>query len=444
MNARLNPGAKQLIDTVLKLADAFGLTASVYTTAAASRTVCWRQGSFVSRRSSVHTSLTVSVVTSAGAIGRVTTDDWSIAAAVRAFHLARKEAVHNPLFLAQLSRLNAREARALPPAPALDRPDKLPAPFFREVERYHRQLQRLVAPQQVGTTCTVRCEQIAAGRSDGSLHQATIWRAECLDEWHDPHSFSTRRLFACFSAPAAALLSVEQLTAPSLRKLRFLKRHKSVAAADWRQSLSEPQLLLDSEVTAALLFAAFLSGTIDEPPPTAAVISLEPSEGIPGYHPLHPYGYLLAPAIICSARRSDPSYVQALRNQSNRISSHLSLRLPRLANEARDDANPAEVCRRLAVRGLAGELSVLAGINRFHYDADSGLFALLPQFVFRWRQGRLTQQAPCWLYSSFASWLSGCLGGAGPAVLEWPQPGLPWTVSVPQYTLTQVKEDAHA
>lgn len=440
MNARLSTTAKELIDVVLQLADAFGVAASVFTTVNRSCTVGWRRSSFVHRHSGAKASLTVTVVTPADAIGQSCTDEWSLAAAVRTFHLAKNSAVPDPFRLAQLARLSMLEKRSAPLAPAPDKPDKLPASFFREVERYHRYFQNELSPLSVETTCTVGWTQMVAGRSDGSFHQATIWRAECRDEWCNPALQQTapRRLFTCVSAPSASLLSAAQLTSAAWSKLRTRKWQLSAPSTAAHKENNAAQLLLDGEVTAAILFAAFLSGALDHPPPTTAVITVEPNEGIPGYHPLHPYGYLLAPEVICSARRSDPPYLQALRSHSEQISAHLSLRLPHL-DETRQDDKLADLCRRLTSRRLASELDVLQGIDRFHYDAASGLFALLPRWVARWQEDQLQILPPCWLFASFASWLSGCLGGVGPNMLEWPQHGSPWTVSVPQYTLTHIK-----
>ncbi|UFJ41877.1 hypothetical protein LOK74_05070 [Brevibacillus humidisoli] len=438
MSLIVDPTAKQLIDAVLQLADTFGVFASVYTTVRDSRIVCWKKSGFDYRKSALERYISVIVLTPSGEVGRMCTDDWSLTAVERAFHLAKDTAVQNPALLEQLERLGKLEERSLPLLADEEKQDKLPPNFFREVEQHHRQCQNLLAPQPVTTICTVNCDQFAAGRSDGTYHQVSVWRADFLNEWQDQKSQTLQKLRSSTSAPSARLLNAEQLAAPSVSKLRRLVSRAAIPEADPVRVTTEPStMILDAEATTAILFAAFLTGTLNDPPPTAASVTIEPNEGIPGYYPLHPYGYLLTPEVICSPKKHDRPYVQALHQNIQLFASHLTFRLPSLGSDE-NEHDPAEICAQLSARGLINELQVLRGVARFHWDPDSDLFVLLPASSYRWQQGRLIPRPPSWLYCSFSGWLSGCLGGVGPVMLEWPDYRLHWTVSAQQYTLLQI------
>ncbi|MBO8162215.1 MAG: hypothetical protein H0Z34_00680 [Brevibacillus sp.] len=433
MSLTLSPTVMQLVDAVLELADVYGVFASVYATAGQGRTVCWRNGSFTRRWSSSERLFSVTVITQQGELAQMSTTDWSLAAAERAFHLARERARSDHSRFAQIRRLADLEARCAPFPPAGERQEEWPSSFYRAIEQHHRQCRERFGAIPWLTTSTVRYEFLTAARSDGALYQTAVWRAGCLHEWGRNIG---HRLFVETTAETASQLSPESLVYYVDTKLCETDQKPMFAGHLPQSGVIGDSLLLDADITAAIMFAAFLAGTFDHRPPSSASLIVEPSPGLPGYHPLHPYGYPLAPATICSPEKVDQAYLHALRTCADQISSHLTVKLPTL--DGQRDQSLHETCQTLADRGLIAELSIFKGIERFHHDPRSGLFILLPKQHCRWSSRRLSIQPPCWLHGSLAHYVAACLGGTGSTVLTWPQAGTGWTMSVPQYALLEM------
>jgi hypothetical protein len=435
MSGILAPTAEALAASIVELADSFGVFASLFAVEREEQLLTWRGGAFADRETSRQRLFGITVVIGDRA-GQAWTEDLSKAAAENAFHRARHSAKKNPLLLDALKQLAAREERCPPLLPELEEPDWVDPGFYRPAETHHRHLARELASVSLHTALRVTRERFHAARSDGAVHQATVWRTACS------HRFAagakSYEIKAGMSAPACGHLSLEPLLASLSRQTEQLQpRWGNFAAPQEPLSFLWPnvQYLIDTELLARLVHA-----WVQAVPATAgcssALLLAEAVEGSLGYYPIHPFGYLLGPMAIFSPEGLNQACLEACRTALP-FAGHLSLQLPALLPF--DAADPTKAFQLLQQRGLLDEelLYVLEGVERFHYDQATAAVFFQPRRV-HMRAGNSLKQLPdCLFQGSLHSLFASFVGGMGPVRIASAFSDTDWTVSAPCYSLLQ-------
>ncbi len=441
MDTIISPTPQQVSNAVLSLAEAFGLTASVFTLVRKSERFDWQNGRMDTIESAFDCQCHVILWSPDGRVGQAVTSDWSIPSAERALHLARQAMRPDPSRIAQLDRLAALEKRCPPVLPAGEATDGPKEALAASFSARHQAICSRLSVGFVKTAVTLSRELYLAARSDGAVHQTSLWRVRLTDAIRQSADTAWRQVHSGLTVPEPDLPCPDQLAlalpAPDGRWAHPADKPGGAAGSGTRH---HQNLLVDSAVLARLLFAWFRhSGKL--PPSSAATLRFEPVEGSPGYTPIHPWGYLAAPATLCSANGSDPVYLHALRHAPAPFAGHLSLELAPLADPA-GIKHVTEAYAALAARKLVSDdtTRVLEGVDKLYVDPSGKRFALLPTQAFAGKGGQLVPAPAGWLHGSLDQLLLALVGGAGPGRIEWGDPQTDWTAALPAYALLRPRE----
>jgi hypothetical protein len=422
-----------IADSLLELADSFGVFATLYASEQQIGRWIWENGSFRHRHSEHRRLLCITVRTADERFGQAWSNDWSHSAVLRAFHMARRWACIDPDALASCRHMAQWETR-LPEhrSQELDWQTAYGGQAAYQAERQHHEICSRPSVPTAETVFTLQQERLYAARSDGTSHAAGLFRE--LTEHHMYDKSGAARLVRCGSAgtmlPDAAQ-PTDDLTA---EELQLPKPHSfDCTAMRSEQTLRDRLLVLDISLLARLVYAWVHSeqrGSLR----SAATIQAEAVEGSPGYSPIHPWGYLFAAMPLLSPAGCDTANLAALRVRS--FQTHLSVQLP-LWQDAPTSAE--QLLNAAARNGLLNdeEVWLLEGAHSFSFDPITGTCCFLPGRFVRYTDGKWTPcpSLPVEVRPSLV--LQSLLGGAGDSATAWGSPDSLWTVSAPRYVFVQ-------
>lgn len=434
----MDPSADVLAQTVMKLADAFGVYSTIYLRNSNMKSFTWCNGAFIRRNTSQERQIFITVRTADGLVGFATTEEWNESSVVRSFHFARQLMNYNLPFLLQCSRLAELEQKSPPLLPAVDILKQPESVFLQQVEHHHVRTRKILSAPRVSSQLRLGLEHLYTARSDGQSYDTVVHRVQYQLSLQSNHAEEPEKQVNAGISSTEGTLFAEHLIRQIDNQLSALTT--SIATSDHyacqvEQLLLDQPLLLDADITARLIHAWLLSATtLCQLPKTSACLSVAPIEGAAGYYPLHPYGYLLAPAPLLSPDDFDKPYVDALCQAPQPFSAHLILQLPKIGIHTESRLTMKQVVRQLTEDGIVKhELYVLSGVKQFHFFEQTRFCALLPKEVWHFTGGQAIKCNPTWIYAPLHRLYASLVGEIGPSseVLLPDQ----WSLSTSQYCL---------
>ncbi len=419
----------KMTNSLMELADTFGVFAALFTRERQIRHTEWQDGAFRQRENGICRSLCLTLLTGDGTFGQAWTEDWSLSAVQRCFHLARKNARHHPLTLATLQELALQETRLPPMSNGDFHPDSA-ARLPLEVERLHRQAARHVAPNTFTTTLDAIDEQMHIIRSDGTAHSARVTRLITEHvSFVQQATLSPYRKRTGISLSPFTEWDMQQHVLVLNEQTEHFVHNQSAHQHDERVNLSNHDFFgdtpfwIDMELAAVLLYS-WMKSSCDTgaSPATIQAVALE---GSPGYFPLHPWGYLFPPLTLLSPDGAEPAHLEAVRGIGD-FSNHLSVLLPNLLEPILHADQLFEE---------HPEAVLLEGVEWFAYDEHTGRCCFLPRRI----RARSAYLEPGPIELPLNRLLESLCAGAGDTVTAWCSPDALWTASGPRYLLVQPK-----
>lgn len=181
MKPLLTSTLSSIADSVMELADSFGVFVFFYAERVSETNYFWQTGSFVRRDTHSTNRILLHLLLPDGRIGQAATSDCSLGAVETAFHQARNSASFKKGYLDLLHHLSVNEKRAAPPLTALQNNIAIqPRVLARSIEEHHMELVALTQPDLLDTTFQIRSEAHFFLRSDGSHDQMELTKAVCV------------------------------------------------------------------------------------------------------------------------------------------------------------------------------------------------------------------------------------------------------------------------
>jgi hypothetical protein len=431
-----------IAESVLELADSFGVYATFFAKAVEDRQYAWHSGRFVQRHNRETKKMLLHLLLPDGRVGRACTEEWTIQAAERAFHDARQHADEMPGFRDILHQLELAEQRA----PVL--PWEVETPVWEEmkaammIEKHHHDLCASLPADVLDTIFRVSLERSYSLRSDGISHLAAVWRGACTHRLFDPERLQTETIHHGISMTEHSPFPIDVLILTLTESIKQRRKHSGFdqrSHLSRKRSVQDLPLLVDTGILARMVHAWLQTTTHQQYAASAVTLMLEPLEGAYGYTPLHPYGYLLSPTVLLSKDGMNRAMLQALRMPPMQTG-HLTCLPAEL--DSRPITTPIQACRTLEQYGLLEEevLYVCEGVERFHFNPATAAFSLLPKHVTRCGIDRiLEKENPCWLVGSLDELFSSIIAGMGSMQIACADMDHMWSLAGPAYTFLRYR-----
>lgn len=418
-------------ESVMELADSFGLFAVFYAHHSEAISYHWHCGSFIRRQTENRQKVFLHLIFPDGRIGKAESPDWSIPAVEKAFHHARNEAKSKPGFLDFLQQLTIEEKRA--PFPATE--ENEPAPSHTEfaccIDRHHQELLPIISPDLLDTTLCIFEETSYSLRSDGIHYQTKGWRAACshtlfsierLQPFHFHHGItvSANTPFAKLAEPLKSEL-IQWKTAYTA---------SGKPAPEIKTVTARIPFIFDATIIAHLIRAWLQTGCGDTGRSAVASLWFAPAESMMDRLPLHPCGYQLSAAPLLSATGCNRELLQAFR-EPYPLTGHFLCQTPVHLQQA---VNPREIFTSLSTAWYGEEkLHVCEGVAQFHAAKDTDRFFLLPARIYRADGTGSAAVQPVWIEGDLSLLFSSIFAGFGPLKSVWPTSSQNCSFSLPAY-----------
>ena len=362
----------------MDLADTFGVFTALFTREQHIRRAEWQDGAFRMRNNDLQRMLCLTVITADNAVGQAWSEDWSLAAVQRCFHVARNNARQDPLRLASIQEM-AREEKRFPAMSKAGSEAPETESLPREVERLHQQAAARIAPYSLTTTLENVLEQMRVVRSDGISYAVCFSRLLTDHVTYLPAGNALHRIrIGTSHLPQNGWDVQHHLAALSEQTERFIRDFPTLSDLEHsayctHAPLTDCPLLLDIELLARLVYAWVQSSrtTIG----SRAIIQAVALDGCPGYFPLHPWGCLFPPLTLLSPTGPEPAHLHAVRGISS-FSNHLLVRLPDSLEQVQ---HVDHLFEQAGLMGMDGTWLLLEGVDWFAFDGNSGLCSFLPR-----------------------------------------------------------------
>jgi hypothetical protein len=417
----------EMTDSLMELADTFGIFASLFTREQRIREVHWQDGGFRLRKNGASRSLCVTVQTADSRVGQAWTENWSLSSVQRCFHHARNHARGGSPLLAAMHEL-ARQERRLPALSTEGSEPEWVELVPRHIDVLHRQAASRISPYSLSTTLRFIEEQVHSFRSDGMNHSVRFSRLLTDHLSCDPLRTTSHRMRTGITLSPCAEWDMPQhldaLTEQTEWFIRQLPNTSMMHPASFSTPLSVDSgpFWLDMELLAMMVVAWTKSRS--ETGASRATIRAIALDGSPGYFPIHPWGYLFPPLTLLSPAGAVPAHLHIIRNDPD-FSNLLTVQLPLLREQV---SHPHELFE-LAENGAL----LLEGADWFSFDEQTGLCCFLPRRV----STRDGDRSPVMFEMPLHQVMESLWAGAGGSVTAWGAPDSLWTVTGPRFVYVQ-------
>jgi hypothetical protein len=425
-----------IADSLLELADSFGVYATLFASDKQMGRWEWESGSFRERYSENRRSLCITVRTADERFGQAWSNDWSLPAVERTFHMARRCARFDPAAVKSCRRLAESETRLI--GHRLQENDWQASSGERaayQAEQLHHEISSGLSAPAVQTIFTFQEEQLYTARSDGATHSARLFRA--LTEHTMYGETGYRQLRSGIAGTSLPEIIVSRPPDEWIPDEPRPYDQPLIPSGCWNEdTLSNRLLVLDIRMFARIVYA-----WVDSEQPgtfgSAATIQAEALEGSPGFLPIHPWGYLFASMPLLSPAGCDSANLAAVRVRS--FDTHLSVQLPHLLDV------PTSMEQLLTTGEQHGwfseengeEVWLLEGTQWFAYDRQTGICYFVPGRFRRFANGKGTLLGAPSISVPLSLVIRSIRGGAGESATAWGSTDSLWTVSAPRYVFVQ-------
>jgi len=431
-----------IAESVMELADSFGLLAVFYAQHSTETSYLWQSGAFIQRQTKTQQKILLHLLFPDGRVGQASTSDCSMQGVEQAFHHARRAAVFKTGFQDTVHYLDLNEKKAVPAQWMLDIPEVDPNQLACQVEKHHQALLPLFQPDLLDTTFDFTQETAYSLRSDGTQYKTDLHKMTCR------HALFSLDQFATFHFQQHEILTPQHSFASSLERLGMqmqrwkAQRIKSLPTKHESLPVTDKMpLLFDATIIAHLMNAWLNSHNHPSIRFSAATLRFEPITT--ANSPLHhPYGYLLGPAILLSSTQRNLEMLQALHEHPPSFA-HYKCQLPVHQIELH---SPSAIFASLTSKGLYEQdnLLICEGVAQLFTDEKTNRFHLLPASMYETDAATCEPVSPVWITGDLTPLFSCLLAGFGPNETIWPLAGKTHSFSLPSYLLYYPFERSHA
>lgn len=438
--------AESSADTVIRLAEVYGLYASFYSVQRNWKKLSWENHAFSCRNDGKTTQFFLSLHSPDGLIGHAIGQGISPSALENAFHLARLHMRKNDRFVELLQHLQEAEQKihySFTPN-SFQTSDKFSRQPYSHWELHHREVAQQLLHSSVSSFLELSIESLYSLRSDGVSYSTSIQRML------GNHTVVENNRQMVYKAGQSTEFGEYDIVEPLLFSMNELIRQEKTRRAFWETTHTQKTeqaydsnclVVLDSSIVAELQFARLRGPKPIQNELSRIKATVTPLEGTLGYNPIHPLGYILPPSKHELAILDfDPLYQALFRQDETVFGNHIALRVPSLScDEATVYDHPYQVLAGLRNKGLIDGESVyiLQGVEQWKADVHTSTFALLPTYVYKYESGQLSTVSPNWLLGNVEEFFSAILGGLGPIVIEYAK-HTNWSVTVPPYVVLRM------
>ncbi|MGE5702560.1 MAG: hypothetical protein ACM32O_08545 [Clostridia bacterium] len=445
--------AAELADTVLQLADTFGVLAAVTSKQSETQLYRWQNGHFLERSLIEEQWFTITLQTASGSIGQACTTVANSSGIVSAFHQALRSARPHAKLILSMDRLAELEKRHLPLIdPVSDYPSPVDNRLFHAIEAQHLRFFTKPAFEYGSTTVVSRNERMLALRRDGHLLRTGIQRILCQHDGRfaagDCLNFQSGCSFTRHEdgSPSEWLAMIEL----GLHMQKQPKRPDPInAPSHVCQTIPQASLIgMDAQIISRLLANCIRLPDNYQPTHSKAIVTMQQVEGSPAYHPIHPSGYQLSTYPIYGPNFCDGSLLNALAAFPN-LPLHLSLSIPdgamgtdSFGSEKASDAYTSWI--RNGHLDAKENLLFLEGTPRLTIIPEDDLYWVKPQTMTLYQNGRGIPLPAVWLRGRLSDSLRRITAGFGQQKLVWAQDDVTvenlQMVDVPTFTLLRLPQ----
>lgn len=438
-------------DTVIKLADAFGMFATFYSTKRYSNQYVWDQCAFSDRRTMSDTHFFLSLQTPDGRIGQAVGQGMSQSALENAFHLARNTMQKNECLTTVFNHLQKYEQQQkIPPTTAHPQSGTSvdgSRPAFTQWEVHHKEAAGILSHSSFRSSLETSTEYHYSLRTDGVSYSTVIQRLLGI------HQFVEGNRRSVFTTGYSTEFDDCHLVEPLIMSMNQLLQQEKSRRAEWISS-GPPKvesavdatacLVIDSRILAHLLFARIELNHPIQNQRSRINVSISPLEGTLGYNPVHPLGYIIPLSKYELAKMDFDPLFQTLYSQDTPcFGNHVALDIPALCT---DDpvltfTHSQQLLQVIQMKGLVDDEPVyfLQGVQAFRLDKESAACAILPDYLYKYESGKLQAISTVWLMGEVNGFISQLIGGLGPDVIEYAERSN-WSISLPQYAVLHLNQ----
>ncbi|MGC5325561.1 hypothetical protein [Brevibacillus sp. SYSU BS000544] len=438
-------------DTVIKLADAFGMFATFYSTNRYSNQYVWDQCAFSDRRTMSATYFFLSLHTSDGRIGQALGQGMSQSALENAFHLARHTMQKNERLTTVINHLQKYEQQQkIPPIttpPRSGTSDVGLRQHYIQWEAHHREAAGILSHSSLRSSLETSTEYHYSLRTDGVSYSTVIQRLQGI------HQFEEGNRRSVYTAGYSTEFDDCHLVEPLIMSMNQLLQQEKSRRTQWI-SFGPPKvepaldatscLVIDSRILAHFLFARIELNHPIQNQHYRTNFSISPLEGTLGYNPFHPFGYIIPLSKHEFANLDfDPLYQTLFSQDTACFGNHAALDIPALCTDDPVPAftHPQQLVQVIQMKGLVDDEPVyfLQGVQAFRLDKESATCAILPDYLYKFESGQLQAISTFWLMGEVNGFISQLIGGLGPDVIEYAERSN-WSVSLPQYAVLHLNQ----
>ncbi|WP_134685898.1 hypothetical protein [Brevibacillus migulae] len=431
-----------IAESVMELADSFGLLAIFYAKHSTETSYLWQSGAFIRRQTKNQHEILLHLIFPDGRMGQAFTSDCSQQGVELAFHQARHAADLKSGHLDLIHYLDISEKKVPHAQISLEAPDYDPNQLARHIEKHHYELLPQFQPDLLDTSFHFFQENAYSLRSDGTQYKTNLCKASCR---HEIFSFEQ---FTSFPFQQDWVLSphyafdsdLEQL-GHQMRRWKTMRGRSLPPKHETFPAIDKIPLLFDAAIVAGLMNAWLDSHDHPSIRCSAATLRFEPG-AVADSLPHHPYGYLLPPATLLSPGDRNSELLEALREYPP-FFGHYDCQLPFHQDQVH---SPCAIFAALTSKGLYQQdrLRVCEGISQLYTEEKTNRFHLLPASMYETDLDSCKPVAPVWITGDALPLFSCLLAGFGPKQTIWPLSEKTRSFSLPAYLFYHPFERSHA